>query len=115
MDFYRRVALVTDAIPAGRVATYGQIALLCGKPRCSRQVGQALSRGVSRQAYKVIGSSGKLSGAGAFLIPGLQAELLRCDGVDVSERETVDLARFGWRPEAADRAALGRAFQKEEI
>lgn len=39
MDFYERVALVCSRIPAGTVATYGQIALLCGKPRNARQVG----------------------------------------------------------------------------
>ncbi len=32
MDFYQKMALVCGRIPEGRVATYGQIALLCGKP-----------------------------------------------------------------------------------
>ena len=31
MDFYKRVTLVCQHIPEGRAATYGQIALLCGK------------------------------------------------------------------------------------
>ena len=47
MDFYRRLALAGEAIPFGKVATYGQLALLCGRPRNSRQVGYALNRGMA--------------------------------------------------------------------
>lgn len=47
MDFYKRVACVCKRIPYGNVATYGQIALLCGSPRNSRQVGYALNRGLA--------------------------------------------------------------------
>ena len=46
MDFYERVRFVVNHIPYGKAATYGQIALLCGKPRNSRQVGYALNRHV---------------------------------------------------------------------
>ena len=47
MKFYERVGLVCSRIPRGRVATYGQIALLCGKPENSRQVGYALKHGLA--------------------------------------------------------------------
>ena len=39
MTFYEKMRLVCLRIPRGKVATYGQIAMLCGKPRNSRQVG----------------------------------------------------------------------------
>ena len=45
MTFYEKMRTVCLAIPCGRVATYGQIALLCGKPRNARQVGYALREG----------------------------------------------------------------------
>lgn len=45
MDFYKRMEKVCHIIPYGKVATYGQIAMLCGKPRNARQVGYALSHG----------------------------------------------------------------------
>ena len=32
MDFYERAKMICENIPRGRVATYGQIALLCGNP-----------------------------------------------------------------------------------
>ena len=38
-EFYRRAGIVIRSIPEGTVATYGQVALLCGKPKNSRQVG----------------------------------------------------------------------------
>ena len=41
MDFYQRAGIVCRAIPRGTVASYGQIALLCGKPKNARQVGYA--------------------------------------------------------------------------
>ena len=42
MDIYRRMEEVFKRIPDGCVTTYGQVALLCGAPRHSRQVGYAL-------------------------------------------------------------------------
>lgn len=35
-DFYKRAAIVCRAIPYGKAATYGQIAMLCGRPRNAR-------------------------------------------------------------------------------
>lgn len=111
-DFEKKVALLVDAIPEGKVATYGLIAHLCGCPRHARHVGTALGRGVSHQAYKVVGSSGRLTGAASFLQPGLQAELLRVSGVWVSERETVDLKRYLWQPAAEE---VGKILGNKEI
>ena len=33
MTFYEKMRSVCLAIPVGKVATYGQIAMLCGKPK----------------------------------------------------------------------------------
>ena len=67
-DFYKRVAIVCKHIPYGKVASYGQIALLCQKPQNSRQVGFALGRKIKEDvnAHRVINSQGYLSGAGCF-------------------------------------------------
>lgn len=113
IEFDKRVAALCDAIPDGKVATYGLIAALCGYPRHARHVGRALGQGVSQQAYKVIGSSGKLTGAASFLQPGLQAELLRLSGVWVSEKETVDLQRYLWQPAPEQVAEILSDFAKK--
>ena len=68
-DFYRRAAIVCRRIPYGKTATYGQIALLCGKPRNARQVGYALNwgrLGDGIPAHRAVNSRGILSGAAAF-------------------------------------------------
>ena len=43
-DFQIKVLEATAAIPIGRTATYGEIAMLVGRPRASRAVGTALKR-----------------------------------------------------------------------
>ena len=40
---FARIYAVVRQIPAGRAATYGQIARLAGMPRCARTVGYALA------------------------------------------------------------------------
>lgn len=112
MDFKQRVALVCAAIPAGKVASYGQVARLCGCPRRARQVGQALGCGVSDVAYRVVNCRGYLSGADAFLVPGLQKRLLESEGVAVSEERIVDLKCYGWEISGTELAALDAAFSK---
>ena len=68
MDFYKRVGITVRTVPEGKVATYGQIALLCGKPKNARQVGYALNRGLAGEvpAHRVVNSQGYLTGAASF-------------------------------------------------
>ena len=41
-DFANRVFAVVRRIPAGKVATYGQVGRMIGAPRAARYVGYAL-------------------------------------------------------------------------
>ena len=99
--YYRVVA----RIPSGQVATYGQVAMLAGKPRAARQVGYALSalRG-TRHAIpwqRVLGSRARGLAAISILDPmgsAVQRALLEGEGVEVDERGQVSLERFGWTP-----------------
>lgn len=117
MDFYKRVAVVCRAIPYGRVCSYGQIALLCGKPKNARQVGFALSH---RQipgdipAHRIVNSRGMLSGEGAFDYPGLQRKLLKEEGVRVEE-EGVDIKKYGWHNTMDEAEAFRAEFERLSI
>lgn len=98
-SFRERVVAIVRAIPPGRVATYGQVALLAGAPRAARQVGGILHRYAERDDLpwqRVVNASGGISthkvGAGH-----LQEALLRAEGVAVTA-QGVDLERYGWRP-----------------
>lgn len=86
-------------IPRGKVATYGQIAMLAGNPRWARAVGYALHANPdpdSIPCYRVLNRFGGLAPAFAFGGAEKQAELLRADGIEVREDGTVDLEKYLW-------------------
>lgn len=86
-------------IPRGKVATYGQIAMLAGNPRWSRVVGYALHANPdpdSIPCYRVVDRMGRLSEAFVFGGVNKQKELLQADGVEVSEGNRVDLEKYLW-------------------
>ena len=114
MNWSGRVALVCGAIPAGKGATYGQIAALCGGPRRARQVGRALHQGASSAAFRVVNRQGFLSGARSFAAPDTQRLLLESEGVAVGPDQRVDLARWGWHTSREELLALERAFREAE-
>jgi methylated-DNA-protein-cysteine methyltransferase-like protein len=86
------------AIPPGKVATYGQIAHLAGKPWGARQVAWILhsQSGKYRLPWqRVIGANGRISlrpGKGFFE----QRRLLREEGVTFDRSGRVDLKKFRW-------------------
>ena len=112
MDFYERVGIVCRRIPYGKVATYGQIAMLCGKPNNSRQVGYALNRGISGEvpAHRVVNHKGYLSGASAFADSAMQRRMLEAEVVQVGEENRVDLKVYGWRHTLKDALEFRRVF-----
>lgn len=118
MDFYERVKIILAEIPEGRVATYGQIALLCGRPKNSRQVGYALNRGLSGKgapAHRVVNSRGILSGAASFDTPDMQKQLLESEGVEVFwEKDVwrVDLKKYGWKHTMEDAVRFHNMLKK---
>lgn len=117
MDFYKRVEMVCKMIPCGKVATYGQIALLCGKPRNARQVGYALNRNLAGEvpAHRVVNGQGVLSGAAAFDYPDLQRRLLNEEDVKVSGNNRVDLDIYGWKNTLEDALKLREQFEREDV
>ena len=84
MNFYDKVYEAVLKIPKGKVATYGQIAALAGKPRAARVVGYALHKnpmpGVI-PCHRVVGANGNLTGFSGGIQMKLQ--LLQHEGVDI--------------------------------
>ena len=120
MDFYERAKIVCQAIPKGCVATYGQIALLCGVPKNARQVGYALNKGRLGDvpAHRVVSASGILSGAASFETCDMQKLLLGAEGVEVTETKNgwkTDLDQFGWKNTMEDAERFQKIFQKKNI
>lgn len=85
------------AIPRGRVATYGQIALRCGSPKASREVGYALHANPQPgiiPCHRVVNRHGYLSSGFAFGGIEAQKRLLEQEGVFVDEKYVVDLKMY---------------------
>lgn len=120
MVFYKRMSVVCQRIPAGTVATYGQIALLCGKPGNARQVGYGLRFQLAGEvpAYRVVNAKGELSGAGYFETWDMQKVLLQDEGVEAVWKEdhwVVDLKKYGWKNTIADALEMEKVFEAEGI
>ena len=80
-DFTARVLAVVRRIPAGRVATYGDVAALAGKPQAARAVGNIM-RDCGRAdvpCHRVIAAGGRLGGYGGN--EALKRALLLAEGV----------------------------------
>ncbi|WP_241585432.1 MGMT family protein [Rosenbergiella epipactidis] len=98
-SFEQRVWLVIDAIPRGSVSSYGDIALLAGHPRAARQVGRILKHLPQHSQlpwHRVISQQGKISLSGERGI--LQSDILRQEGIEVSDAGSVNMKRYRWRP-----------------
>ena len=121
MDFYKRARIVCLAIPYGKAATYGQIALLCGKPKNARQVGYALNRerlGEGIPAHRLVNARGILTGAAAFETEDTQRRLMEAEGIEVHWTEDgwqADLNRFGWKNTMAEALRFREIFEEQGI
>ena len=91
---------VVRQIPAGKVATYGQIARLAGMPRCARLVGYAMAAcsDPTIPCHRVVDRFRGTKAAFDTLAPGTQRALLEAEGVPFRLDGTVDLARCQWQP-----------------
>ncbi|MBO5333744.1 MAG: MGMT family protein [Clostridia bacterium] len=98
MTVFDRIYEVVKSIPKGKVATYGQVAMLAGNPRWARVVGYALhcnpEPGVI-PCHRVVNREGKVSPAFAFGGENIQRELLTQEGIVFEDDGTIDLLKYG--------------------
>lgn len=98
--FTENVVEIIRSIPAGKVATYGQIATLAGSPRAARQVVRALhsmSRKHRLPWHRVINAKGQIA-----LVDdesyNEQRLSLEAEGVEIGLNGVIDLEKYQWRP-----------------
>jgi O-6-methylguanine DNA methyltransferase len=104
--FSTRVLSVVRRIPPGRVATYGDVAALAGRPRAARAVGNIM-RGCRRPdvpCHRVVAAGGRLGGYGGSQM--LKRSLLVAERVPVSGATVREFDRVRWqaRPRTASPA-----------
>lgn len=93
-DLAYMILSVVEEIPAGRVASYGQIARLIGRERNARLVGRVLSRSEFYGDYpchRVVNHKGRTA-------PGWreQRSLLEAEGVSFRDENHVDMKACSW-------------------
>lgn len=98
--FTEKVLAVIQAIPEGRVSSYGRIAALAGNPRGARQVSRflhSMSEKYNLPWHRVVSASGRISlprGRGYEQ----QRALLEHEGIVFSLHQGIDLSAFLWEP-----------------
>lgn len=98
--FTEKVVAIIQAIPAGKVMTYGLVAAEAGSPRGARQVVRilhALSEKHNLPWHRVVNKKGEIA------IPDeegryMQALYLRGEGVHVDGNGRIDLQRYLFVP-----------------
>ena len=98
---YASIYAVVAMIPRGRVATYGQIAELAGRPRQARQVGYALAAldpGTDVPWHRVVNARGEISLRSPSGGSALQRALLEREKVKFDSAGRIFLGRFRWSP-----------------
>jgi methylated-DNA-protein-cysteine methyltransferase related protein len=95
--FTKKVIEIVRLIPAGKVVSYGQIALYIGSPRAARQVGWILRQigaDTSIPWWRVVNQKGRISIKGNFNADReLQKKLLESEGVEITDF-SVDMGKY---------------------
>jgi len=95
----QRILATVDAVPRGKVASYGQIALEAGLPGRARLVGRTLGEvtaGTKLAWHRIVNAAGRMSTTGASARE--QRRRLRAEGVAVDVRGRVDMRIHRWVP-----------------
>ncbi len=102
---HRAIYAVVSRIPAGRVATYGQVARLAGMPGHARLVGYALHALPDNTRvpwHRVVNATGRISPRSSGSDHDvLQRVMLRREGIRLRPTGVIPLDRFQWRPRAS--------------
>ena len=95
--FNEQVYDVVARIPYGRVATFGQIAQMIGRPRCARFVGYASNNKDYWHLpwHRVVFKDGTLNPG----MPNVQYKALRAEGVKFNRDKSVIMGLFQWNPD----------------
>lgn len=97
MNTFQKIYAIVKTIPKGKVATYGQVALIAGNRRWARTVGNALhvnpEPGII-PCHRVVKCDGSVADSFAFGGGGRQRELLEGEGVEFDEKGRVIMEKY---------------------
>lgn len=96
--YRERVYVIVRRIPAGRVMTYGQIAIMLGEGYTPRTVGYVMHAAEQENVpwQRVINSQGACSTGRIILPPDMQQRMLEAEGITFDARGRCDLDHYRW-------------------
>ncbi|PIC79667.1 DNA methyltransferase [Sporosarcina sp. P18a] len=101
--FTEQAVAIIQAIPPGRVMTYGQVAAEAGNPRGARQISRILHSMSAKYElpwHRIINAQGGISTPENAQSKGeTQRERLLAEGVQFNENGRVPLATYRWHPD----------------
>jgi len=94
-DFDRQVYAVIRQVPRGRLATYGQVARVLGRPGAARAVGNALHKNPwapDIPCHRIIKANGDIGG----YVQGRQVKtsLLASEGINIKDGQVINFNRY---------------------
>jgi|SRR5690554_3186779 len=98
-EFFNQVYELVSQIPAGKVATYGQIAGMLGRPMAARVVGEAMRNTpeyLDIPCHRVVASSGEMAPVYVFGGAGNQRGMLEAEGVVFKDNGRIDMKKSLW-------------------
>jgi len=101
MGVYEKYYAVIRKIPRGKVATYGQIAILSGASGAARQVGYALNAlpgDGDVPWHRVVNAQGKISQRTRTDHHMEQRKLLEAEGISFDDNGRILLDSYQWDP-----------------
>ncbi len=102
---HEKIYAVVRRVPRGRVATYGQVAMMAGFPRHARHVGFALRALPERSKvpwHRILNSRGEVSPRAVPSFDEIQRQLLEEEGIEFSPAGRIDLERYRWEDDVDD-------------
>jgi methylated-DNA-protein-cysteine methyltransferase-like protein len=95
--FSEKTIEIIQSIPAGKVATYGQIALLAGNHRNARRVSRLIhtcSKKYNLPWHRIVNIQGKISLKDEKF--EIQYQMLKAEGIEFGIGNAIDLKKFGF-------------------
>ena len=99
MGVFEKIYDVVKTIPKGKVATYGQVAMMAGNPRWARVVGYALHNNPEPgiiPCHRVVNRLGEVAPGFVFGGADVQRKLLEDEGIEFDKNGRIDLNKFLW-------------------
>jgi O-6-methylguanine DNA methyltransferase len=112
-SFAARVLAVVRRIPAGRVATYGDVATLAGAPGAARAVGTVMRQcgDGATPCHRVVGAGGDIGGWTGPM--EFKRDRLRREGIQVNRTRIEEFSTRRWLPASATARTPARASRRQ--